>query len=60
MCEFWNIPRLDQTGPLNTKHDRLENITWTDSEHQKAELGTTVESVRDLSELVIVLTSHYH
>src|SRR5437879_3947128 len=49
----------DCFAPFNThfpaRHDRQENIAWTDSEHAKAELGSSAQSVKDLHQLVGIL-----
>jgi hypothetical protein len=51
----------DRFAPFNTsfpaRHDRQENIAWTDSEHAKAELGSSAQSVKDLHQLVGILTT---
>lgn len=49
----------DHLFPINTefsaKHNREENVAWTDSEQEKAMLGTSAQSVSDLWTLVHVL-----
>ena len=49
----------DHHSPINTKfsakHNRQENIAWTDSEQEKVALDTSAQSILDLQTLVGVL-----
>lgn len=40
------------------KHDRQENIAWTDAECKKAELGNSLWSIEDFCGLVGILITH--
>jgi len=40
---------------FTAKHNQQENITWTNSQRQKAELGIVVQSIEELHSLVIII-----
>ena len=60
---LFNVDVIETTydclSPVNAAfsamHNRQDNITWTDSEWNKAALGTPIQSVSELRMLVCIL-----